>query len=64
MLGGADTKKLFSLKMLDGAGAKETPFSQYVKRGLARKSCSTENMFAIKEAPQTQTRKSSFRVKL
>ena len=43
MLGGADMKKLFSLKMLDGASIKKALFSQYVRRGLAQK-----NLFLLK----------------
>ena len=65
MLGGADTKKPFSLKMLDGAGIKKAPPSQYVRRCWHEKAVSTENAgeVAIKEAPQTQTQKISFHVK-
>ena len=59
MLGGADTKKLFSLKMLGGAGMEKTLSSQFVRQGLARKI----QEVAIKETPQTQTQKSSFDVK-
>ena len=65
MLGKADTKNLFSLKMLDGAGIKIAPLSQYVRRCWHEKTVSTENARrgCYKKAPQTQTQKSSFHVK-
>ena len=43
MLGGADTKKLFSLKMLDGACIKKAPLSQYIGRCWHEETVSTEN---------------------
>ena len=43
MLGGADTKKSFLLKMIDGAGIKKVPISQYVRRYWHEKAVSTEN---------------------
>ena len=66
MLGRANTKKLFTLKMLDGAGIKKAALSQYVRRGAGTKKLFPPKMlggFAIKEACQTQTRKNSFHVK-
>ena len=62
MLGGADTEKLFPLKMLDRAGIGKGPLSQYVRRCWHEKAVSLKMLgeAAIKEAPQNSTRKSSF----
>ena len=54
MLGGADTEKLFPLKMLDRAGIGKGPLSQYVWRCWHEKAVSLKMLgeAAIKEAPQ------------
>ena len=43
MLGEADTKNFFSLKMQDGACIKKAPLSQYVRRCWHEKTVSTKN---------------------
>ena len=60
MLASADTKKPFSLKMLDRAGFKKAPLSQYVRRCWHEKALKLLGEVATKEAPQTQTQKISF----
>ena len=43
MLGGADTKKLNSLKMPDGVGLEKSSSTQYLGQGWHEKSLFTEN---------------------
>ena len=43
MLFGADTKKFFPLKILDGAGMKKALLTLYVRQGWHEKGLSTEN---------------------
>ena len=43
MLGGADKKKLKSLKMSDGAGLEKASSTQYLRRGWHEKALFTEN---------------------
>ena len=43
MFGGADTKKLFSFKMLEGAGIDKAPLTQYVRRGWHKKALFPKN---------------------
>ena len=43
MLGEANTKKLFTLKMLDGAGLEKASSTQCIMQGWHKKALSTEN---------------------
>ena len=43
MLGEANTKKLFTLKMLGGAGLEQASSTQYIMQGWHKKALSTEN---------------------
>ena len=43
MLGGADKKKLKSLKMSDGAGLEKASPAQYLRRGWHEKALFTKN---------------------
>ena len=59
----AGTKKLFSLKMLDGTSITKLLLLNMIGRGWYKRDVSTENEVAIKESRQTQTQNSSFHLK-